>query len=192
MRNGDPSTIAQNQPAAPVPFKDLANNVKKHPSGADALDLTRCVIYAVEHPDENWMFPTDYKRLIDHLGGPATLTPAHYDRQVFARRNNVTFPTPKPKTKKPTDLKRKAGPNNITEDSFVNIMSESFASQQSKAKSAGQEETGRNRRSGRLASKNMNFAEESGIDKLVCATTVILTPSPPLWLLEISLTPCQG
>ena len=94
MKGAAPEHLAHNQKAEPVQFKDLARGIKKHPSGADALDLTRCVIYAVEHPDEDWKYPDDFKRLIDHLGGPAQVTHAHYDRQAFARRNHVKFSAP--------------------------------------------------------------------------------------------------
>jgi hypothetical protein len=82
----DPAYIRQNLEVEPVEFKALSLHVKKHPSGADALDLTRCVQYAEAHPDELWYFPTDFGALVNRFGGPATVTHAHLDRQVFARR----------------------------------------------------------------------------------------------------------
>ncbi|KAH6629564.1 hypothetical protein C7974DRAFT_424586 [Boeremia exigua] len=77
--------LARNSEADPIPFKDLAIHVKKHPSGYDALDLTRCVKYAVKNPTEEWFFPTDFKKLVKHIGGPRPVTHSHLDRQLFAR-----------------------------------------------------------------------------------------------------------
>lgn len=54
-----------------IPFKDLAIDVRKFPKSDDALDLTRCIQYAVEHPEEDWSYPSDFERLTDELGGPA-------------------------------------------------------------------------------------------------------------------------
>lgn len=71
--------------AKSIQFVDLANNVKKHPTGFDALDLTRCVKYAVAHPNESWLYPEDFGRLVMHLGGPATVTVDHSDRAAMVR-----------------------------------------------------------------------------------------------------------
>ncbi|KAJ6283507.1 hypothetical protein J3E71DRAFT_361008 [Bipolaris maydis] len=148
---------AINQEVCPVAFKDLARHVKKHPSGDDALDLARCVQYAVEHPDEVWLFPTDFQRLTTYLGGPATITPNHLDEQVFARRDGVKIPTTKRKrsaaikpiskkkqpinqqqtTKQPTGVRR-----------FINVLSKSGPSQP------------RKRGSDHLSTKDTNSAEE--------------------------------
>ncbi|KAF2870524.1 hypothetical protein BDV95DRAFT_496123, partial [Massariosphaeria phaeospora] len=67
-----------------VLFKDLAQGVKKMPSGHDALDLTKCVQYHLAHPDEQWYFPNDFDRLVQHLG-TTLVKPEHYDQAVFAR-----------------------------------------------------------------------------------------------------------
>lgn len=48
-------------------------HVKKHPSGDDALDLTRCVRYALDHPKQPWLFPEDFGRLVKLLRGPKTV-----------------------------------------------------------------------------------------------------------------------
>ncbi len=77
--------LARNAAAEPIPFKDLARHVKEHPSGNDALDLTRCVDYAIKHPKEKWLFPTDFNKLVEHIGGPLTVTRSHLDRQLFKR-----------------------------------------------------------------------------------------------------------
>jgi|SRR5690242_4502494 len=79
----------RNWAADPIPFKDLALHVKEHPSGDDALDLTRCVNYAVNNPDEEWLFPEDFPQLVEHLGGPLPVTRSHHDRQLFARYDHL-------------------------------------------------------------------------------------------------------
>lgn len=83
------SEHSRNAQAEPIPFKDLALHVREHPSGADALDLTRCVLYGIENPEEQWLFPDDFKELVDHLGGPLTVTYSHLDRQIFARYDRL-------------------------------------------------------------------------------------------------------
>jgi hypothetical protein len=70
-----------------IQFSDLVLHVKKHPSGFDALDLTRCVLYAVEHPEESWVFPDDFEKLVNKLGGPTKVFLLHCDRQIFSRRS---------------------------------------------------------------------------------------------------------
>lgn len=77
--------LTRNWAAEPVPFKDLALHVRQHPSGDDALDLTRCVRFALNHPDEKWLFPTDFEKLVKHIGGPLPVTHSHLDKQLFAR-----------------------------------------------------------------------------------------------------------
>lgn len=89
----------RNHKAKPIPMKDLALHVKQHPLGSDALDLTRCVQYALTHEHEIWLFPTDFERLVVHLGGPQAVTHSHYDRQVFARRESAQT-RPHPATRK--------------------------------------------------------------------------------------------
>ncbi|KAL1651613.1 hypothetical protein SLS61_005275 [Didymella pomorum] len=81
--------LARNCEADPVPFKDLAIHIKEHPSGDDALDLTRCVLYAIQHPKEKWLFPTDFVALVKQIGGPAPVTHSHLDRQLFGRYNHL-------------------------------------------------------------------------------------------------------
>ncbi|KAF1950151.1 hypothetical protein CC80DRAFT_554611 [Byssothecium circinans] len=66
-----------------IPFHELADGVRRFPSGPDALDLTRCVEYAENRMHEPWMYPWDYHRLLDHLGGPADVTYEHLDRFAF-------------------------------------------------------------------------------------------------------------
>jgi hypothetical protein len=176
VKSSDPNYVLHNQDSPPIPFKDLALHVKKHPSGDDALDLTRCVVYAVEHEDEVWMFPTDFQRLIAHLGGPATVTHAHLDRQVFARRNHVKFSNPKPSRRKNT-VKQEPRTKQITIGRvFINTtMANPNLPQQLKTEKLGRVVLGTKRRSGRLASKKINFAEEPDIDQLVRTMTAMLT-----------------
>lgn len=68
-------------------FKDLVRDVKRFPEGPDALDLTRCVQYAVDHPDEcsHYRFPEHYKDLLAKVGGPAQITAEHVDGAVNQR-----------------------------------------------------------------------------------------------------------
>lgn len=82
-------TLARNSAAHPVPFKDLALHVKEHPSGDEALDLTRCVSYALKHPEEKWLFPTDFVELVKHIGSPLPVTHSHLDRQLFGRLDHL-------------------------------------------------------------------------------------------------------
>jgi hypothetical protein len=67
-----------------IPFKDLANGVKNKPTGLDALDLTRAVQYCEDHPDEEWTYPDDYERLVNHLG-PALVRTGHQDAEAIER-----------------------------------------------------------------------------------------------------------
>jgi hypothetical protein len=85
--------------APPIPIKDLAIGVKTFPLGDDALDLTRAVQYCLAHPDEVWMYPTDYERLVNQLpqdlrfavypAGPAPVQAGHHDRAVIGRYSSV-------------------------------------------------------------------------------------------------------
>jgi len=70
-----------------TPFKDLAKNVKVFPQITDVLDLTRCVQYHMHpaHQHEEWNFPDDFQKLVNHLGGPAKVTPLHLDGAIFER-----------------------------------------------------------------------------------------------------------
>ncbi|KAF2821273.1 hypothetical protein CC86DRAFT_427514 [Ophiobolus disseminans] len=83
-------TLKSNEEADPIQFKDLVIHIKKHPSGSDALDLSRCVQHAITHPKEDWYFPDDFQALLKKLGGPAAVTHAHLDRQVFSRRDDYS------------------------------------------------------------------------------------------------------
>lgn len=86
--------LKHNEKADPIPFKDLALHIKKHPSGSDALDLTRCVQYAIAKTAEEWYFPDDFEALVNKLGGPATVTHSHLDRQAFVRREQYLSRSP--------------------------------------------------------------------------------------------------
>jgi hypothetical protein len=68
-----------------IPFTDLATGTKQMPTGSDALDLTKCIRYALNHPQENWVFPDHYQDLVKHLGGPERVTPEHQDRAALRR-----------------------------------------------------------------------------------------------------------
>ena len=101
--------VAFNAPAGPVEFRDLALHVKKHPSGPDALDLTRCVAWARSHPQQSWLFPDDYDRLVNLLGGARNIIPANTDSETFTRRSDyqvTPLATPAPTQRRPTVLHR--------------------------------------------------------------------------------------
>lgn len=80
-------------------FRDLAKGVKFIPSGDDALDLTRCVQYCVDHPDEDWYYPKDFSTLVSQLpqspefegypDGPAPVLPGHQDSAIVKRYTSV-------------------------------------------------------------------------------------------------------
>jgi hypothetical protein len=76
-------------PVQSVAFKGLANNISKFPSGSDALDLTRCVEYAIAHPDEEWRFPEDYEKILKHIGGPKIPVHDNLDNAIFRRHGNI-------------------------------------------------------------------------------------------------------
>ncbi|OAG06001.1 uncharacterized protein CC84DRAFT_1145809 [Paraphaeosphaeria sporulosa] len=126
--------------AEPIEFRDLAQGVKQHPSGDDALDLTRCVLYAVNHPDESWLFPDDFVDLVNHLGGAQTPTPFHCDKQAFGRHlaalEAITAATP-PKKR-----------------SYAKFSAPRFDTAAS----------GEKRRSGRLTTQAVSYLQESDSD----------------------------
>jgi hypothetical protein len=82
------TTIDQRTQGDPdmVPFKNLAKGVRNMPEGDDALDLTRMVRYAVKFPQETWMYPRDYEKMLKMLGGPALIKREHCDSASFGRR----------------------------------------------------------------------------------------------------------
>jgi hypothetical protein len=74
-----------------VDFKSLAVGVKAYPDEAsgDAHELTACVRYAVEHPDDDLQFPRDFQQLAYHLG-QKLLRAARFDREVHSRWKRAT------------------------------------------------------------------------------------------------------
>ncbi|KAF2004715.1 hypothetical protein P154DRAFT_458785 [Amniculicola lignicola CBS 123094] len=78
-----------------IPFKDLAPDPERLPEGDDALDLTRMVRYAVEHPDEIWMYPWDYDALLVKVGGPVEARPLNSDFQARMRWQHIIDEQPK-------------------------------------------------------------------------------------------------
>jgi hypothetical protein len=75
-----------------VPFSSLAVGVRVMPEGSDALDLTRMVRYSVQHAKEKWMYPRDYEKLLNLLGGPVPIHHGHHDRALFQRWEHMTPP----------------------------------------------------------------------------------------------------
>ena len=78
-------------PVDNVRFASLANDIQVYPSEdtGDALDLTRCVKYAVANRHIPLQFPRDFVYLTDLTGGPRPVTNANLDREVFKRWNKV-------------------------------------------------------------------------------------------------------
>ncbi len=157
-----------NSEADPVAFKNLAIHVRKHPSGPDALDLTRCVKYALENQNEEWLFPTDFERLVIHLGGQQTVTPSHYDRQVFARRDKHLSPSKSASPASSPTLNRslpQATTMRRTRIQKALYDSRSATPDTTAVKQKNNEELGRltvgnKRRSGRLRGKVVNLRED--------------------------------
>ncbi|KAF1828290.1 hypothetical protein BDW02DRAFT_603540 [Decorospora gaudefroyi] len=79
--------LIRNMPVEGVPFADLAKGVARYPSitAGDGHDLTRCVQYVVAHPEKEYIFPRDFEKLIEKLGGALPVSPKHTDAAVFAR-----------------------------------------------------------------------------------------------------------
>ncbi|KAL5398143.1 hypothetical protein PMIN06_005066 [Paraphaeosphaeria minitans] len=74
-------------PRDPIPFSQLAHNVKHLPVGDNALDLTRCVDWVLRNPavSAQYMYPTDYATVLGFVGGAYAVTNNHLDSAVIAR-----------------------------------------------------------------------------------------------------------
>lgn len=68
-----------------VLFEALAIDVTRLPDGDDALDLTRCVLFALHNPNSGLKYPRDFGWLAYHIGGPLPVTRANQDQLVFVR-----------------------------------------------------------------------------------------------------------
>lgn len=153
--------LKQNEEADPIEFKALALHVKTHPSGSDALDLARCVQYALGHPKEQWDFPNDFEALVNKLGGPARITHSHLDRQIFERRKTVVFPsptksTPRSKAKSTPTSKHTGSPRVMPQSRRFTGRANTPASGSPLKRMIGADgtvEIGSRRKSGRLANK---------------------------------------
>lgn len=66
---------------ASIPFRDLAIGVKKLPEGTYAGDLTRALNYALEYPQQEYLFPEDLPTILDHIGR-TKITVAHTDVRI--------------------------------------------------------------------------------------------------------------
>ncbi|KAF2122158.1 hypothetical protein BDV96DRAFT_640221 [Lophiotrema nucula] len=80
-----PNNWKKNEEAKPVSFMSLADGVKKLPTGDDALDLTLCVEWHLQNPEEEAWFPNDYQKLVEMLGGPKEVQLDNWDRTIFHR-----------------------------------------------------------------------------------------------------------
>jgi hypothetical protein len=84
-----PSELVDN-----VPFHHLAIGVRRFPavSTGDGLNLTRCVLYARDHPNQGLVFPRDFVALTQRLGALPVQT-RNEDGPTFDRWKNGTLPT---------------------------------------------------------------------------------------------------
>ena len=80
--------LSRNESNASVNFRTLANDVVNMPSGPDALDLTRFVQYALDNPDQDFLFPDDWATLTQLLGLHPK-TDAHTDTEVYKRYRGI-------------------------------------------------------------------------------------------------------
>ncbi|KAF3044961.1 hypothetical protein E8E11_005299 [Didymella keratinophila] len=71
--------------AAHILFKDLANGVAIWPEHDDALDLTRCVRWCVNHHEAEFYYPKDYQAVLKRVGGPLTPNARHSDASALRR-----------------------------------------------------------------------------------------------------------
>jgi hypothetical protein len=86
---------SSNEVVKNVRFESLAINLKRFPSMefGDGLNLTRCVQYALEHPEEDLMFPKDFAYLANRLD-VYPIRDKHYDQATFARwRDTTPYPS---------------------------------------------------------------------------------------------------
>ncbi|KAI4948442.1 hypothetical protein J4E91_005865 [Alternaria rosae] len=75
-----------------IPFKNLAIDLSCMPQGHDALDLTRTVEYCVQNPHEPWFYPRDYNKVLQLVGGAATVRKEHSDGDASKRWAGVKPP----------------------------------------------------------------------------------------------------
>ncbi|KAF3052360.1 hypothetical protein E8E11_010735 [Didymella keratinophila] len=79
------------------PFRMLGDHLKQRPQGDDALNLTRCVEYAIQHPEEDLEFPRDFQMLVQKLG-PVLVTPQHLDAAAVTRWTPSQNPVQQPRS----------------------------------------------------------------------------------------------
>ncbi|KAI4958186.1 hypothetical protein J4E86_003783 [Alternaria arbusti] len=72
-------------PPTDILFKKLAIDLSCMPQGHDALDLTRMVEYCVQNPHEPWFYPRDYDKVLQLVGGAATVRKEHSDGAASQR-----------------------------------------------------------------------------------------------------------
>ncbi|OAL47628.1 hypothetical protein IQ07DRAFT_657054 [Pyrenochaeta sp. DS3sAY3a] len=77
-------------------FRDLMHGVKTLPSGDDALDLTRCIMYCVAHPDQDWYYPDHFEQLVNSIPrnhkqevGPSPVRSGHTDSAIVTRHTPI-------------------------------------------------------------------------------------------------------
>ena len=56
------------------------------PKGADALDLTHCILHHLTHPDQQWFYLDNHDELLEEIGGQNVVQEYQYDREIVNRR----------------------------------------------------------------------------------------------------------
>jgi hypothetical protein len=102
----DPARYGNTKRVQSCLIRDLAQNVHTFPTGADALDLTRVVQYAVTNPQNNWVFPENYGNIPALLGGPKKVRAKHHDAAVLARYEKHARPQVYPQDSDEEDQNR--------------------------------------------------------------------------------------
>ncbi|KAF2502467.1 hypothetical protein BU16DRAFT_587682 [Lophium mytilinum] len=73
-------------PPGYVMLESLLNDVDQVPSGDDAADLTKAVLWAKDHPG-TYKYPADVELALSDAGGPVRLSGNHFDGACIARWN---------------------------------------------------------------------------------------------------------
>jgi len=63
------------------------------PKGADALDLTCCILHHLAHSDQQWFYPDNHDELLEELGGPSVVQEYQYDREIVNRWEALVWNT---------------------------------------------------------------------------------------------------
>ncbi|EUC46057.1 hypothetical protein COCMIDRAFT_93767, partial [Bipolaris oryzae ATCC 44560] len=111
IENAIPEAATRDGYVAPpsIPFKNLADGLKKLPQGYDAGHLTRALDYAMKNGKHGkdgsttvFMFPDDIQIILDHIGR-TEITLTHLDTYVISRYASMARVTEQARRKKTGD-----------------------------------------------------------------------------------------